>query len=359
MKRAHSPTVCPLFGMAIALAGFACGSPSGNGFGDGGTSSGFGGSSGTGSGGSSSGSGGSSSGTSGSSSGFGGSGSGGDDGGGSSSGSNCAAGAVQFIYVISEMNELYTFDPTKVAQGMGAFTDVGPVTCDTSGVNSMAVDRSAVAYVNFNSGAIFKVTTTAPPTCTPTGFMSGQQGFTADLGMGFVANSKGSMNETLYVSDNGGPEGACSQTTPSMNGCWGLGLGTVDINSWTLTPIGAYTGNAAGYNAELTGTANGDLYGFFTTTPSSYGPIDKTNGHTDTPPPTPEPTVNIANGGYAFSYWGGDFYFYTASNTNNGNTVVSHLQTSNMQITNSPELTFVIVGAGTSTCAPTVQPPAQ
>lgn len=354
MKHAYSCIACPLFGLSIALAGSACGSPVGTGFGDAGTSGGLGGSSsGTGSGGGSSGVG--SSGGSGSSGGFS-SGSGGDDGGGNA---GCAAGAVQFIYVISETNELYTFDPTKVAQGSAAFTDVGPVTCDSSGVNSMAVDRSALAYVNFNSGAIFTVTTTAPPTCTPTGFMSGQHNFTADLGMGFVANSKGSTSETLYVSDNGGPEGACNSTQATMGSCWGLGLGTVDINAWTLTPIGGYTSTAAGYNAELTGTANGDLYGFFTTTPSSYGPIDKTNGHTDTPPPTPESSINIANGGYAFSYWGGDFYFYTAANTANGNTVVSHLQTSTMQITNSPELNFVIVGAGTSTCAPTVQPPAQ
>jgi|GEM_PF-3500705 len=54
-----------------------------------------------------------------------------------------------------------------------------------------------------------------------------------------------------------------------------------------------------------------------------------------------------------FSFWGGDFYFYTAPS--NG-TVVTHLQTSTGATTTSPELGFTIVGAGVSTCAPTAPP---
>jgi len=268
------------------------------------------------------------------------------------SASNCASGAGTFIYVISDANNLYAFDPTQFPAA-SAFTLVGAVTCDTSGVNSMAIDRSATAWVNFNDGQIYKVTTTAPVTCTPTTFTPGQANFTGVLGMGFAANSKGSNDETLFVSDNAGPGGTCTAATPSA-GCTGLGLGKIDLTSMTLTRLGPYTASAAGYNAELTGTGDGLLYGFFTTTPSSYGPIDPTTGATSSPAPTSIPSVTVGNGGYAFSFWGGDFYFYTAPDTT---TVVTHLQTSTGMTTASPVLSFTIVGAGVSTCAPLVQPP--
>jgi hypothetical protein len=262
---------------------------------------------------------------------------------------NCASGAGSFIYVISDENDLYTFDPTQFPSA-SAFSMVGRVTCDASGVNSMAVDRSATAWVNFNDGKIFQVTTTAPITCTPTTFVAGQAGFSSALGMGFSVDSSGSNDETLYVSDNGGPGGDCNASSPSA-GCMGKGLGTIDPTTMTLTPLGPYTAGAAGYNAELTGTGEGDLYGFFTTTPGSYGPIDKTTGATTSPMSLP--TVNAASGGYAFSFWGGDFYFYTAPSDQ---TKVTHLETSSGTTTTSPELTFTIVGAGVSTCAPTAPP---
>lgn len=265
--------------------------------------------------------------------------------------SDCASGAGSFIYVISDANDLYTFDPTQFPSA-AAFTLVGPVTCDASGVNSMAVDRSATAWVNFNDGAIYKVTTTAPVTCTPTSFVAGQGGFTGVLGMGFAVDAPGGNTETLFVSDNAGPGGTCNASSPGPS-CTGKGLGTIDLSSMTLTPRGAYTGAAVGFNAELTGTGDGRLFGFFTTTPASYGPIDTATGATSTPAPTSIPSVNAATGGYAFSFWGGDFYFYTAPKNK---TVVTHLASATGATTASPQLTFTIVGAGVSTCAPTTAP---
>lgn len=273
----------------------------------------------------------------------------GDDGGDAGGSSGCAGTVGRYIYVISQDNDLYTFDPTQFPSA-SAFAMVGPVTCDTSGVNSMAVDRNGIAWVNFNDGAIFQVTTTAPVTCKATAFKSPQAGFTKVLGMGFSVDAPGSNAETLYVSDNGGPGGTCSKSAPGP-GCTGLGLGKIDLTTMTLTALGPYTSTAAGYNAELTGTGDGKLYGFFTTTPGAYGPIDPATGATTSPPPTSIPAVNAATGGYAFSFWGGDFYFYTAPQNNS---IVTHLQTSTGATTASPELSFTIVGAGVSTCAPVV-----
>jgi hypothetical protein len=126
-----------------------------------------------------------------------------------------------------------------------------------------------------------------------------------------------------------------------------------------LAAIGPYTGNAAGYNAELSGTGDGVLYGFFTTTPSVLGTIDKATGAVTNV--IPLPSVQNSNGGYAFSFFGGDFWFYTAYPTAtdpNATTSVTHLVgKSGATSVVMKDIGFTIVGAGSSTCVPTV--PAQ
>jgi hypothetical protein len=201
--------------------------------------------------------------------------------------------------------------------------------------------------------------TVAPLSCTQTSFTAGQAGFSNDLGMAFAVDPNNGGADTLFVSDNAGPMGVCTASTPMMGSCWGLGLGKVDTSTWTLTRIGmGYTSSAAGYNAELTGSGQSPvsghtLFGFFTTTPSDYGPIDTKLGTTDNPAPTTESSVNIGTGGYAFSFYGGDFYFYTAPS---GNTAPQHFTSSTGMVTTGAMLNFVIVGAGSSTCVPSVPP---
>jgi hypothetical protein len=95
------------------------------------------------------------------------------------------------------------------------------------------------------------------------------------------------------------------------------------------------------------------LFGLFTTTPSEYGPIDTMLGTTDNPAPTTESSVNIGMGGYAFAFYGGDFYFFTAPH---GNTAPQHLSTATGMVTTGAMLDFVIVAAGASTCVPSVPP---
>jgi hypothetical protein len=125
-----------------------------------------------------------------------------------------------------------------------------------------------------------------------------------------------------------------------------------------LAPIGAYTGQAAGYNAELSGTGDGTLYGFFTTTPSVLGTIDKASGAVTSI--IPLPSVNNSVGGYAFSFWGGDFWIYTAYPTSadpNATTSVTHVVGADGGIgVVMTDIGFTIVGAGSSTCVPTVPP---
>jgi hypothetical protein len=281
-----------------------------------------------------------------------------------SEGGDCPPATSQYIYVMSDdsspsANTLFTFDP-KIFPSASAFAPVGPVPCVPAGgyVNSIAIDREGNAYLNMlPDGSIWKMSTTPPLTCTATSFTAGQAGFTNGLGMAFAVDPSDPSGETLYVSDNHGPLGNCTASTPTMGSCWGLGLGHIDTSSWALTRIGTgYTSTASGYNAELTGTGmNGShpLYGLFTTTPSSYGPIDPLLGTTDNPAPTSVSAVNIATGGYGFSFYGGDFYFYTSAT---GNTIPQHLSTATGMVTSGATLAFVVVAAGASTCVPSVPP---
>jgi hypothetical protein len=62
---------------------------------------------------------------------------------------------------------------------------------------------------------------------------------------------------------------------------------------------------------------------------------------------------------FAFSFWGGDFYFYTATSTAaNKTTNVTRYSPKDGAIDKAymQNIGFHIVGAGVSTCAPTTQP---
>ena len=239
--------------------------------------------------------------------------------------------AAKLVYVASDDNYLYSFAPDKLL-----FTKLGGLSCGSKTVNSMAVDRSGTAWVNFSDGKIYKVNI-ATLACTPTAFVAQQAGFTKVLGMGFSANAPGSTDETLFVADNKGK-----------------GVAKLDLTSLTLTPLGRYTGDLAGSDAELTGTGDARLFGFFTTSPAHVAAIDKASGAT--PVATLLPTVDASSGGFAFSFWGGDFWFYTAKDTPSSAVThyVSATQTASVVLEN---IGFTIVGAGVSTCAPVVPPP--
>jgi hypothetical protein len=263
------------------------------------------------------------------------------DGGGSGSsggGSDCTGQAADYVYVLSAENDLYSFAPDKKV-----FTKIGPLGCNTSlSPNSMAVDRSATAYVNYvadddSTGQIFQVSTTdasctGPVMTLPTGWER--------VGMGYSTNNAGSTAETLYVAGVGG----------------GMGLGLVDFGIKTVGPIGPFTGSLAGQNAELTGTGDGRLYGFFTTAPVEVAEITKTNGSTQTP--VPMTGVQVPND-WAFSFWGGHFYLYTSQGqgSGNGSNVTDYDPTGGtVNTTFMTAIGFDIVGAGVSTCAPTTAP---
>jgi len=283
----------------------------------------------------------------------------GNEEGGATSGCSQAA---QLVYVLSADEELYSFDPPNKV-----FTKIGTLACNAPGLqaNSMAVSRDGTAWVNYFSedgttGSIFKVSTT-DASCQSTN-VTLQQGWT-QVGMGFSSDASGSTSETLFVAATGNGGGITLPPIPGfdasvLGGLGGSdGLGMLNLTTQALSPIGAFSSPLTGQSAELTGTGDGRLFGFFTTTPIQIAQIDKTSGGTSNV--VPLSTVEVPSD-WAFSFWGGDFYLYTApaapaSRTTN----VTHYSPSTQAVDTSymTNIGFRIVGAGVSTCAPTVAPP--
>ncbi len=260
--------------------------------------------------------------------------------------SNCSE-AAQLVYVLSDANELYSFRPNR-----REFTRIGRLRCPTSAQpNSMAIDRDAVAWVNYvdsavvdTGGSLYRVST-SDASCTAAAAIPLPRGWFR-LGMGFSTASADDTNETLFVAATADPLTGAS-----------AGLGRIDPRTLDAAPIGQFGGALRGQSAELTGTGDGRLYGFFTTTPVQVAQIDKTSGeimNTQALRGVETPQA------WAFSFWGGDFYLYTAPSALSGRTTnVTRYRPSDGSIDTAymTDIGFRIVGAGVSTCAPIAPPP--
>jgi hypothetical protein len=247
---------------------------------------------------------------------------------------DCLDAGATLIYVITQNNTLYSFYPPTATFS----TVIGNIACpSTSTPFSMAVARNGVAYIVFYDGELFEVETqSATLPCVPTPFVMGQGGFAPRFGMGFSRDAVGT-GETLYVaSGSSGMTGGPPQ------------LARIDTTTFQLTVIGNLTPSID--DAELTGTGAGDLFGFYSTGngSSAIAQIDK--GNAIVTGNAPLPGVDQGNG-WAFAYWGGDFYTFTGPSTASG-TIVTRYRPSDHSIVQVAAIGELVVGAGVSTCAP-------
>ena len=259
---------------------------------------------------------------------------------------NCSE-AAQLAYVLSDANDLYSFRPN-----LRQFTRIGRLSCPTTASpNSMAIDRNAVAWVNYvdadlgdAAGAVYRVNTT-DATCTTDAPIRMPAGWYR-LGMGFSTASADNTDETLFVTSTG-------TGLPGSS----LGLGSIDPTRGILRIIGNFNGALRGQSAELTGTGDGRLFGFFTTSPVQVAQLDRATAAVLSSTPVPGIDTPAA---WAFSFWGGDFYLYTAPSALFGRTTsVTRYRPSTRAVDTRymSDIGFRIVGAGASTCAPIAPPP--
>ncbi len=263
---------------------------------------------------------------------------------------SCPDAAATLIYVISKTNVLYSFNP---AASSSPFTIIGSISCPGSVGQpfSMAVDREGIAYVIFSSyGApqegtgLFRVSTKTAD-CKPTKYDAAKNGEYV-FGMGFVAGAgdggsgEAGEEEQLFLSLD-------------VNGINSNGeLSTLDTTTFDVSRI-AFFNPTPLLAAELTGTGDGRLFAFSpaesdggTSTIDQVDPATAEVIGSDTLPGI------VAGEGWAFGFWGGDFYTFTTASTTSATTLVNRFDPVSKTITLVATLADTIVGAGVSTCAP-------
>jgi hypothetical protein len=245
---------------------------------------------------------------------------------------NDCSEAARWVYVLDADRTLMQFRPDELA-----FRTIGTLTCPAPTTPfSMAVDRDGRAWVLYQNGNMFDVSTT-DASCTATTFAPNQNGFEL-FGMGFASDAEGSEAETLYVA--GGAMASIAMGS-SM-------FGTIDEGTLVLSGLGSLPGWP-----ELTGTGAAEVWGFFPDSdPPSVRQLDKANGASLR-------TIDISAVGseapaaWAFAFWGGRFYVFLQSAVDLS-TNVWRVDPTDSSVTRVLENTgFRIVGAGVSTCAPT------
>lgn len=230
----------------------------------------------------------------------------------------------KLVYVLtSPARELLRFSPETLT-----FASIGKIKCPTADdVFSMAVDRRGTAWVEYRDGHIYNVST-KDASCTPTAYRPGQYGFDA-FGMGFAKDDDvdgGPLSETLYLG--------------------GAQLGRLDTSTLQVSLVGS----ASHGIAELTGTGAGTLYAFLGTG-ARIVRLDKTSGAILD---TYRPNVDIGSG-FAIAQWGGDFFLFTAPH-NSRTTVTRYSPATDTSTVVIEDAGMLIIGAGTSTCAPSGPP---
>lgn len=239
---------------------------------------------------------------------------------------DCVDAGITYIYVITEQNELFSFYPPTLA-----FTKIGNIACPSNGATpfSMAVTRTGTAYSVFTDGHLFQLST-ANASCKPTSFVADQHNFPT-FGMGFAGQLD--AGDTLYVANS---DVAANES-----------LGTIDTNTFVLSPIGKFDMLVG--RCELTGTGDGRLFGLCMPLGgpgSALVQIDPATAHIMT---YTHLNTGNSNAAFAYAFWGGDFWLFTSPG---GASTVTLFDPVAQTETAVATFGSTIVGAGVSTCAP-------
>ncbi len=239
--------------------------------------------------------------------------------------------AAKQVYLVNDDYAFLKFEPQTMT-----FTRLGALRCPagTATPNSMAVDRSGTAWVNYSDGSIFHVDIETLA-CKATAFEPNQQGF-GMLGMGFVSDAPGSSAESLFVTDGGK-------------------LGKLDTKTLVLEQIGTVQDKP-----EFAGNGLGELWGFSPPDQQAFQPgglvqkFDKTSGQTikKYDLTLEAPLYGVA---WAFAFWGGSYYlFYQGPRAETDVYQFNPTDGTTEKLDERPG--GRIVGASASTCAPVVPP---
>ncbi|HEY3450135.1 MAG TPA: choice-of-anchor D domain-containing protein [Myxococcales bacterium] len=233
----------------------------------------------------------------------------------------------QWIYTVDQLGRFATFNPEKLE-----YVDIGDLGCPAEPYAtpySMAVDQNAVAWVEYTDLGIYRVETKTA-SCSASGFKPNPQ--ISNFGMGFVYDPD-TGKDTLFVAG-----GEYFGDIPST-------LASISFPSLSINPVAELAFGAP----ELTGTGDGELWGFAPSFNSASGVttlarIDPVTGQVLASREYPE----IFEGGqsYALAFWGGSFWLFLGDS-------VYEVKRNTLQARQVLNYTGRhIVGVGVSTCAP-------
>jgi hypothetical protein len=246
---------------------------------------------------------------------------------------DCPDADSTLVYLVSEENDLVSFYPPG-----GTFNTIGKLACPApmgATPYSMGVDRKGVAYVAFTDqgfgkfAGLFRVSTLTAA-CLATPVQSSDVVFPPDgkWGMGYSTRGAGPA-EDLFIIGIGGE------------------LGMIDFNANKAVKIADTQPTVS--EGELTGTGDGRLFAFYVDDNSvtRIGELDKMTAKVVASDVLPGIDMGQA---WAFAFWGGDFYTFTAPMGDN--THVDKYDPGTRKVTPVTTFNGHIVGAGVSTCAP-------
>lgn len=256
------------------------------------------------------------------------------------------------IFVINETDlSLYRFHPPA-----REFVLVGTPDCG-AGIQpfSMGVSRDALAYVLYvdqttnGCDGIFEVDVLTGACGARTPFVCGDQGFST-FGMGYSTNASGGTDESLFVgtvNDGAGQTASLARLDPSS--------GALDV-----------VGSMQASGVEFTGNSLAQLWGFAAQDmPMHVIQVDKSTGDTLVDYSLEGifgPGMSASATHWAWAFWGGDFYIFLRSAFDD-ETVVYRVfgetgsgPAGDFETYMESSGGLSIVGAGVSTCAPTVPP---
>ncbi|MCA9581909.1 MAG: hypothetical protein KC416_08940 [Myxococcales bacterium] len=268
---------------------------------------------------------------------------------GGPAGPSCAEES-QWIYLLTHVGPsggvpakagFLRFEPDS-----GTVTMLGTLDCPgTAGPFSMAVDRSGHAWALFVDGRIYRIRL-ADLQCEQTAYDSEWQKV-GQFGMAYASESSGSPKEELFVAGTGREDSMYK--VPH--------LGSLDTETFGIDvkgPLPVY--------GELTGNGLGEVWLFSgSATPYVVHELDKTTGASlrTFDVGAIDPMLPSFGSGYAFAFWGGDYYiFFRSSNAvdqdPNATSNIWKLDPETGDVTLvKASIGHIVVGAGVSTCAPT------
>ena len=248
------------------------------------------------------------------------------------------------IYVLATDKALYRFYPDTLK-----FVRIGQVSCPTTaGTFSMAVNKLGFAFVEYTDGRLF-IVDTATAICYTTPFVFGQKGFET-FGMGFARDGLPPPDagevDAADAGDEAGDAGADAAEGGIRETLYvaGSGLASLDTDSFKLNFLGSLTYGRTELTARDT-----ELFAFSIESGVIAG-VDKTTAATLR---TYRTTAIDSMGAFAFAQWGGDFWVFTGEEHS---IVTQYSPDKNISKVVVQNTGMLIVGAGSSTCAPSTGP---